>query len=896
MSHTPSISELARRGREKEAKYIIEKQKEEQKEKEQLADTPLQELKFQSQCVLLENYDPIVRFNFQRSYPNFVSIHGEPSMVTTKMNKRKHVAALWNITPEQLAHLQPTFRLFKIRYQNNEEVESIELPFAESISREDLDNITNTKVSRGSGVNLKSFDWKLRGSNPAEASTIIETKMVIRFESLQDLLTPRKGIRKDGSETEISFGELFGVPTGAKADDTTGCGHKNEFDPNRFSWRAVVGWRTLDSAGNNRADLKELDKALLEDQRIFTCTLTNHNIDFSQEGPVNITFEAIARIDVASFIAESDIFEPYRRAYDRKIIEEQQQRNKVTKLQDCLKQEQGKTVTGNAEQVNKDLEPQQKELDTLASEAKFEKVKMWSSFLNDMLDDGNVYSIVVSMEKIQASAERGFFNRTLQKTAEFGFGEDPGAEINVYNRKVAAERRSLAARISREGTKPQDTVVVTEYTGQVTRPVNLGSDNEIDQAAIDESIDAGTSQNYKEENGTFEIPFIYLGDILEIGLKAIHGETNRLTSDSFQTLVGDIIIYDPSVAPSGQKVSINLADIPISLDLFKQWYINMVHNSKKGESWSGRIFLKDVIERLLVPALTPESCYIEVPQRTVKASMTYLTAKKVEGQDPIAPYGCNRVLIENLPNVRNPTKPTDDDIMEYFILSTQENLEESRLMNREQDMLDGIHHFIIGRDRGLIKSINFSRADMPYMREAQIVAEGNTQYGRLREFYQASIEMEGNNIYVPGQLIYVNPSTIVLGNARSERSIGQIMGLVGYYRIIAVESFIEAGVYKTTLTAYWEAAGTGQSHRVSARITNDACKKSSSECLKIGIKENDTKDVKSLSFSKFLVLAPDYGERSQRSRGGACLDRLAKSTNVTTVIQKDYNGNGRVAK
>jgi septum formation protein len=99
----------------------------------------------------------------------------------------------------------------------------------------------------------------------------------------------------------------------------------------------------------------------------------------------------------------------------------------------------------------------------------------------------------------------------------------------------------------------------------------------------------------------------------------------------------------------------------------------------------------------------------------------------------------------------------------------------------------------------------------------------------MHEVYNAQIEMVGNNLFVPGDAIFIHPSTIVLGDARKPNSIGQKLGLVGYYRIVEVDSFIEGGVYKTTLRANWEASGDGisryntdQNAPLKNKLCNDA--------------------------------------------------------------------------
>jgi hypothetical protein len=131
----------------------------------------------------------------------------------------------------------------------------------------------------------------------------------------------------------------------------------------------------------------------------------------------------------------------------------------------------------------------------------------------------------------------------------------------------------------------------------------------------------------------------------------------------------------------------------------------------------------------------------------------------------------------------------------------------------------GIYHFRIGADRGLVKSIKFKKNDAPHIGAARISQEGPGVLA-LRELYNADVEMFGNAIWKPGSIVFIDASDTTLGasavshNARGastgHTSISQALGLGGYYFITSANSFIEAGLYKTSLNCIWQASGTGK--------------------------------------------------------------------------------------
>ena len=119
--------------------------------------------------------------------------------------------------------------------------------------------------------------------------------------------------------------------------------------------------------------------------------------------------------------------------------------------------------------------------------------------------------------------------------------------------------------------------------------------------------------------------------------------------------------------------------------------------------------------------------------------------------------------------------------------------------NFEKDLKQGIYHQYIGASCGLLKELNFSREEQPYLREAKIQKDGALGAEQLRELFSVDIKMVGNNLFKNGQLTYVNP---VLINTTEEQL--RLLGLHGYYLITAVKSEVTEGGFTTTLKALQE--------------------------------------------------------------------------------------------
>ena len=104
-----------------------------------------------------------------------------------------------------------------------------------------------------------------------------------------------------------------------------------------------------------------------------------------------------------------------------------------------------------------------------------------------------------------------------------------------------------------------------------------------------------------------------------------------------------------------------------------------------------------------------------------------------------------------------------------------------------------------------MKKISFNKADTPGLKEARQAEQGGLS--QLREVYNAEVSMLGNNLYIPGMRIYVNPP-YGLGNPSQTNSAANLLGLGGYFDVIKVKSAISrGGQYTTDLETIFAASG-----------------------------------------------------------------------------------------
>ena len=75
----------------------------------------------------------------------------------------------------------------------------------------------------------------------------------------------------------------------------------------------------------------------------------------------------------------------------------------------------------------------------------------------------------------------------------------------------------------------------------------------------------------------------------------------------------------------------------------------------------------------------------------------------------------------------------------------------------------GIPNFVIVLDRGIVKNISFQRVDQAYLRESRTSKSRTFAVGQLRELYNVTLELYGNNLLKPGTIIYVEPNSVIFG-------------------------------------------------------------------------------------------------------------------------------------
>lgn len=369
---------------------------------------------------------------------------------------------------------------------------------------------------------------------------------------------------------------------------------------------------------------------------------------------------------------------------------------------------------------------------------------------------------------------------------------------------------------------------------------------------------ANSSKNNPHWYGKYQITFFYLSSLVEVLMESILNDdihSPNFISKSTRVILGPMTIFDYGSLVSdgrtykifdsveaetegkekyvkiytGQPVTINIGDIPISLKDFNAWF-NQKYVNKDKQQVTLNEFLTDLISELVITSINNQ-VYPFAPKQKSKFvidSFTSVTSPKNESAfiNKIANYKADAGGFRILQNSLESLKTKSSDIFkdhdsndqsylpnkDYVIVYCLNDAPYERIGDYEADKKDGILHLYAGESRGTIRNIKFSRIDNPRRQTANILAEqasGKAVSKVIRERYNTNIEMFGNINIQAGTHVFLKPTYSGYSGIGKTEELLRDLGLGGYYMITEVRSLIETGEFSTSIKGIWTAFGNG---------------------------------------------------------------------------------------
>ena len=741
-------------------------------------------LVFDHQCFLMDYSDILSNINRYQAckYKNFHCLEVEsnegPYDALSALSGRHNMQEFVNMTPHQQSLLQPRVRFFKVTpgAGDTEDVEE-EFMFQDFTDAEQFSasrigaSVLEDSIGRGGGVGLKEFTWEFDGTNPAEATACIAVSMKLYFQTVHDL----KGnwdarAQNPGGDFSPSFLELILIPPG------TGMTSPAKYEAAYYKVKAVVGWAP--PHGNTFPE--SLNRALANMQLVMYLNVLTHEIAINEDGSLEVTADYRASLEEAIRGPSADVLFPLDLGGEVKEIDDEL----------AALDEQIAEAEMAAECAAKEGESADREL------------ALAESLLDDLRDERD--DLADDREELNDENLTDAYSRFTDGLKDrIRFLDLPNGFINDWEEMGKNERPALEGEIE----MPEE--------GWFSSPSDAAEDADPKDSDLD------------------RIYYIYLGDLVEQACLSFHpmaatmmqmfgGADKPYPLKKMKIVLGPMRYTD---ARTGQSRQLNLADCPVSLTMFLQFWNEQVIEKQK-TAYSVRQFMKDITQQIIKPSLKP-GCFPEAEPQSADVSMTAITVTSPDATD-VLDTGKRRSYLsdvrENIPETFNPEDPGFQYILYYMSSYAASELEG----DPDADATKGVYHYEIGRDRGLVKKIDFSKSDVQGLKEARQAQDGGLS--QLREVYNAKVKMVGNNIYIPGMKCFLNPpyglgdpTDVGDPSAAIPASAANLLGLGGYYDIIKVNSVISrGGAYDTELECIFSHSGgkTNNEDECAAAIDN----------------------------------------------------------------------------
>ena len=839
------------------------------------------------------------------SYRKTHLINGRTSEIISKLKMRPGTESLLDIETSTLANLVPKLNLYKVVYGDEGDVEC-EIPFKfynHTITREQASkdwspdtlqqlppgqqgpqnmiadtSIFDPRTGGGPqgrmGVGVKSFDWAYISTNPDTIRNDITAKLVLYFQSMDELLRKRQTLVTIASDPDVgdqyreySYLDLIVAPPrkSASADlesdvsDHIDCGStQSEYDSSEYEIKALVGWSNYAGMPNDLASTIGFNQA-----PIFL-TLVDHDFSIGQDGTFQLTINYRGRLEGILSSPKSNVLLSGGGlgGQDNDGIFEQYM--EIQKDIDELKKKQ----TCESDSIKEDIKVLK---DKLIDMGDVLRTRSYELMLKSLLEPSNtypelsgkrlIYTIPITLKDVI-----DYTNRTPPEPLSDSRQTRPLQEADVSLSGLQGLIRSDATQRLVEYANSLESFMPEILGGKGPPEI---SDFAPDSEYLSDLSNFSIVNDWDPANPTTNlINFFFLGDLIDILAtsvfnntkdKEVYGEGeefkrkyafNKGEVENLRVLLGPLEYIDPQTELT---VRINIADIPISCRMFIDFFHRKVIKRRK-KTYNFIEFVRDIVTDLAVRALGAD-CYGGAVRQKVQIRTAFVegpatddnrdpivsqaSTQSLEASEEVTTSGMTAMLDLNKFGYNNPIFKSESygtkslkNHYQYIVIYSQgpagliyPDINLSYLGDGtagplpagsapKLDRQRGIHHLNIGRDRGILRRVQFAKTDAPALREARVETAGNFDpIQQLSNVYELDIEMMGNTLFYPGSYLYLNPFGLgwegKLGMPHKRGSISNIMGLGGYHIVTNVESFIESGKFHTKVKARFDSNGDG---------------------------------------------------------------------------------------
>ena len=751
-------------------------------------------------------------------------IEGESFGLMNRLTTSHSQATFFNMSTAEISSMQPLIRLYKIKNANSSApVSEVEIPFDSHAGQTDIKNIFKNKNKRGFGIGIKSFNLNFEGQDMFAQKRCITATLSLQAADFEELMRDRT-VETVNSKTGRKETHTFKyIDLALKTGKNIKQKDYKQNDALNFRLKAVFGWARQDGVSPIKGDAK---KALNNSFVSVNLTPVTHTFDFDELGRVTFNIEYLAYVEEYFATPRLNIFTEVStnvRLLTRKLAFDN------ADYSICMSGGGGDDLQKTVNQIKQD--------DVKIIEQ--EKQKMHSHLFKQLFINGYIHFLNFTREDLKSVLAQG-----------------PGYP--------------LAGKVTK-GSEDSQLNLSQEVHAAFSSQIDDDKENDMDLGAALQL--AGMD--------SIQIPFFYIADMLNVVMGSMEQylsttadeltkatEYKGLPVDSelrameiqslkktiaefkkFRVVLGPLEIVDHA---TGDSQHVNFGDVPVSVKYFSEWLTSKLLK-KNIAQYPLTQFLKDLFNDLLKNYLNEDSCYpfsIKQKVRLYEAVVTSYPSHKGNRDEITARIlgtgnKYHRLTVSSIPKLNpllnlkgnsdyNNPNPGVDKEMNYFIFHAGRTMPLKTMRGKKvEDEPRGIMHYVLGRDRGLIKNISLEKTETPHLKTVRFEQDGYDGLHQLRELYDVNIKSYANVGAFPGQYVYVDPKGFAPSMAGMDEAAFDLtdLGVGGYYMITRASHDFAPGVGETNLTAVWVASAGGKGSQASGVGTNKKtkCRKGASQ-------------------------------------------------------------------
>lgn len=701
-----------------------------------------------------------------------------PVGFVSKLIKRNNLDTyrhLLDLETYKLTSLVPHIQLFKIDAGKN-------VPFYFPTAAESTS--FHSMLQPGAGVGaagIKDFNIKFQGQDPFSADKQLQCSLNIYVDTLENIFKdPPAGYAPLAEIFTITRNKYIPLKEGLSKEVAT----EQVNNASSHEIMAVLGY----SVDKKSKIFSRKEREAIENTSLTVrMTLTNHNISLSQDGAATISVDFIGRL---SGLLNDSFYNTLATEQDMLALSKLQAEQESAEFApDSTKKEKKKGLQKRIKQ---------------ATRTRFRKL---FEYLDSSAQSSDILTAFESSRLYEMSISNGDIQRylnyvsgdTLTDVKEESNKKNPTAD-SVDDNTESPDTKEGAAKASKETLD-----IALQYNNKRINYVYLGDfiesaivmTKDVLEGAIKEAESSRKQKNAKKTEEKLRPLRSSLEDL----------KTTKILLGNFSYPVG-----------KNESITINIADVPISMRVLQDYIFNNIEQQYTTKYSLGR-FMDDLILQVL-PAALKQHTFSDAPGLFSDLNLKSLIITGENKQDLLSTVDMD---IRDLPNfLKKASKQRrKKDEVDYLVFYSEPSPKtQSGLSgNLRKDASNGVYHFNLGKDRGMLKSINFSQINQKYRREALMI-ESVSLYDELKMPYSASITMMGNGLFLPGSVVYINPSSVGFGDPRNPRSASARLGLGGYYTVTSVETTYNSGVMVTSLQAEYMSWADNDTTMMSEAITS----------------------------------------------------------------------------